>query len=66
MLHGGRLVSIYSAAQNAQVRAARDAAGAGYVWLGGSDRTTEGVWRWIEGVVFSNGPTAVNGAFVNW
>ena len=66
-LYGGRLVSIYSAAQNSAVRAAVDAAGwTDHVWLGGSDEASEGVWTWTEGVVFSNGSTAVNGAYVNW
>ena len=67
MLHGGRLVSIYSATQNADVRAAVDAAGVtNHVWLGGSDVASEGVWTWTEGLVFSNGGTAANGAFINW
>ena len=60
-------MSIYSAAQNAAVRAAVVASGWGdHVWLGGTDEPTEGVWTWTEGVVFSHGATAVNGAFVKW
>ena len=69
VLHGARLVSIYSAEQNAAVFAAVGAVGdrgREVVWLGGSDQATDGEWTWTEGVVFSNGPTAVNGAYVNW
>ena len=66
-LNGGRLVSIYSASQNADVRAAIVAAGVtDHVWLGGSDFASEGTWTWTDGNVFSNGSTAVNGAYVNW
>ena len=67
VLHGGRLVSVYSATQNADVRAAVNAASFGdHVWLGGSDLASEGVWTWTDGGMFSNGSTAINGAYVNW
>ena len=66
-LNGGRLVSIYSASQNAAVRAAVDAAGVTeHVWLGGNDIASEGAWTWTEGVAISNGATPVNGAYTRW
>ena len=67
VLLGGRLVSVHSATQNADVRAAVNAASLGdHVWLGGSDLASEGVWTWTDGGMFSNGGTAINGAYVNW
>ena len=67
VLHGGRLVSVYSAEQMSAVRAAVIAAGwTDHVWLGGSDVASEGMWTWTEGVQFSNGATAVHGAYVDW
>ena len=40
------------------------------IWLGGSDRETEGIWKWVTGPEsgnqFSTGANAYNGSYVNW
>lgn len=39
-------------------------------WIGGSDRTLEGTWKWVTGpetgTHFSTGATAVAGNYANW
>ncbi len=66
---GGHLVWIDDAEENAWLRAAADRHGLGEVWLGGSDATEEGTWRWGDGAPFwsgSRGGRPVDGRFANW
>ncbi|WP_404307435.1 LamG-like jellyroll fold domain-containing protein [Neorhodopirellula lusitana] len=42
---GGQLVTVLSAYENSLVQSILS----GDAWLGGSDQTTEGDWRWIDG-----------------
>ncbi|QDT04437.1 Pentaxin family protein [Rubripirellula lacrimiformis] len=42
----GQLTVVRSATENIAIRDAADAAGAGIIWMGGSDATVEGEWRW--------------------
>ena len=67
----GYLATITSADENSFI-AGLVVAGAGRqlpAWVGGSDRETEGVWKWITGpetgVVFWNG-AVVPGQYHNW
>jgi hypothetical protein len=63
------LAEINSAAENACVRGAMNAAGAASAWLGGNDIAHEGVWRWNSGRQFwSGGPggSPMPGVYVNW
>lgn len=46
---GGKLAVIQSAAENACAAAATSRCGGCGVWIGGSDRVDEGVWRWDGG-----------------
>ena len=50
---GAHLVSVHSAKENEFVRSLDS----GYLWLGGTDEDTEGIWRWTDGSAFS---------FKNW
>ncbi len=54
-----------------------DGGGAGYVWLGGTDRVREGTWNWDgensgsgtqfwQGLSVANGGNAVGGLYSNW
>ena len=66
----GYLATPQSPAENAVINGVR-LAGAGQTFLGGSDATVEGEWRWIggpqEGQQFStNAPASVNGQYINW
>jgi hypothetical protein len=64
-----RLARVDSAAENAWIRAAADALGIAYAWLGMEDPTHASVWQWSDGTVFwigdqSGGPVA--GLYSNW
>ncbi len=68
----GQLVTIRSAYENALVSNIGASAGTS-VWIGGTDATVEGEWRWIESGAeadqfWSGAETgdAVNGAYQNW
>ena len=68
----GQLATIRSAAENEFVRSI-SASIPTSVWLGGTDATVEGEWRWIESGAeadqfWSGAATgdAVNGAYQNW
>ena len=68
----GQLVTIRSAGENALVTDLASNAG-GSVWLGGTDQTTEGDWRWIESGTETDqfwsgavGGSAPAGAYENW
>lgn len=65
----GHLANITSAAENAIIHAISPA----NAWLGGSDATVEGDWRWLDGAeagqaFWSGGPggSAVGGMYENW
>ena len=71
---GGNLVRIDSAAENAFLAGLLDETGDASAWIGGSDQTTEGEWRWADnGEQFwqglaANNPTpgsAVGGRYSN-
>lgn len=66
----GRLVTISSATENSYVEAL---AGGSTIWIGASDATTEGDWRWLYGaeanLQFWSGAaagSAVNNMYTNW
>ncbi|MCC6510709.1 MAG: cadherin domain-containing protein, partial [Pirellulaceae bacterium] len=68
----GQLVTIGSAAENASVLSLRSLA-ATDVWLGATDQTSEGAWRWQNGLSdsdeFWNGTStgyAIDGRYTNW
>jgi hypothetical protein len=42
----GTLVNVNSAAENTYIKTLT---GTNNVWLGGSDKNSEGVWRWFNG-----------------
>lgn len=70
---GATLVRVDSADENAFVRLLSRSIPRDEVWLGGSDRDAEGVWRWVEGDVpfwqgaqASAGGSAKNGLFNAW
>ncbi len=71
---GGYLATSTSAAENSYIRSL---AGTAQIWLGGSDTTAEGVWRWVNGGSESGaqfwqgagsgaGGSAQNGYYTNW
>ena len=49
---GGHLVTITSSGENKFVASLIDKRGAEKVWLGASDATTEGTWKWVTGEKF--------------
>ena len=59
----GQLVTVRSAYENELVRNLAIGGGSGAVWLGGSDRGTEGTFQWHEGA--NAGETFWNGAAVS-
>jgi hypothetical protein len=72
---GGNLVRIDDAAENAFVAGLLTGTGNASAWIGGSDQTTEGDWRWAQGDtafwsgLAANNPTpgsAVGGLYTNW
>jgi hypothetical protein len=91
MQRGGKLAEIDSPAEqsaillqlltyaNISVTSTRpyDGGGAGYVWLGGTDRVQEGTWIWDgknsgsgtqfwQGLSAANGGSNVGGRYTNW
>ena len=64
----GHLATITSAAE--QSFALGLVGAANLAWLGGTDQTQQGVWRWTggpeAGTQFSNGATPTGGAYTNW
>ena len=64
---GGSLASVRSYEENRQLHALLFDAGVGQgVWLGGSDRDVEGVYRWHgSGLSFSPSPNP-DVAFAHW
>ncbi|MCA9038197.1 MAG: cadherin domain-containing protein, partial [Planctomycetaceae bacterium] len=69
---GGRLVTIGSASENSYVHDFARSVGAN-VWIGASDATIEGDWRWLDpqgiGEQFWSGDaagSAVAGRYANW
>lgn len=75
MAMGGNLVRIDSAAENSFVASLLAGTGGGSAWIGGSDQSSEGDWRWVDGnVPFWSGLAAnnaipgapVGGLYVNW
>ena len=67
---GGQLVTIRSAAENTFVQNLADSSGVASLWLGGTDVTDEGVWRWQQdgkdADQFATGAGSHNGAYTNW
>ena len=61
-----RLLRHISDAELLTTRAA-DGGNASYVWIGGSDHTTEGTWRWSDdNVQFTLGDVPTAGVYTNW
>ena len=63
---GGYLVTVTSAAEEAFLRTLT---GGNTVFASGSDRETEGVWKWLQGPEAGQiffGPGAAAGSYTNW
>ena len=46
---GGHLASVTSEAIHEYIIKEKNRKGVGYLWLGGSDKKEEGVWKWSDG-----------------
>ena len=46
---GGHLASVTSEAIHEYIIKEKNRKGVGYLWLGGSDKEEEGVWKWSDG-----------------
>lgn len=81
--NSGEMIAVIAGIQLAGVasdyKPVTDGGGASYVWIGASDKVTEGTWLWDgnndgtgdhfwtgQGSAGSGGGNAVNAAFVNW
>lgn len=73
----GQLMMSNAANISASYHPVTDGGGASYIWTGGSDAITEGVWYWQgsplmspfyngQGTAGNGGGASVNGAYINW